>query len=168
MYVPPDPHGVKKWGLWPPAPKCDAHAVGPNPTTLWNDSGSACGPDPRPHQQNGGSLAAGRDQRDCPRYRGLSWMHGLVDAGVEPIRWSGTEMQFHRSDICSGRGSLPGESMRATATSMTNLYLNVWSLRCGHRGIPAPVRTHWIVFDYIGLPSFSFTLCLRHRGSVAE
>ena len=29
----------------------------------------------------------------------------------------------------------------------TNLYLNVRSSRCGHRGQSAPVRTHWIGLD---------------------
>jgi len=38
-------------------------------------------------------------------------------------------------------------------------------LRCGHRGVPAPIRTHWIGLDWTVISSHSqvVTRSTRHR-----
>jgi len=38
-----------------------------------------------------------------------------------------------------------------TAWRSTSLYINILLLRCGHRGLPASVGTHWIGLDWIGI-----------------
>jgi len=83
----------------------------------------------------------------------LSFPCVVLQEGDEARRWAASvfgllvdlleELSIHeRAYILTTDSSLPLERHWRS----TNLYLSVY-LRCGHRGVPAPVRTHWIGLD---------------------